>query len=73
MPQFLGKQCRIHALLLRCCDIWTDEFVLGQVKIFHAGTSILDGQLVSTGGRVLGVAAIGADAKQAKDLAYQVF
>jgi hypothetical protein len=32
----------------------------------------MDGQLVSTGGRVLGVTAIGADAKEAQTLAYTV-
>lgn len=33
--------------------------------VFHAGTSLVDGNIVNTGGRVLGVTALGADIKQA--------
>mmetsp|Transcript_20840 Transcript_20840/g.14953 ORF Transcript_20840/g.14953 Transcript_20840/m.14953 type:complete len:437 (+) Transcript_20840:52-1362(+) len=39
--------------------------------VFHAGTDKKDGQLVSTGGRVLGVCALGADAKEAQEQAYK--
>lgn len=42
------------------------------VQIFHAGTADVDGQLVSNGGRVLGVTARGATLQQARDLAYSV-
>jgi phosphoribosylamine--glycine ligase len=40
------------------------------VQIFHAGTEILDGRLVSTGGRVLNVCATGADLHAARTAAY---
>ncbi|SOH95192.1 phosphoribosylamine--glycine ligase [Monaibacterium marinum] len=42
------------------------------VQIFHAGTADQDGQLVSNGGRVLGVTARGATLQDARDLAYSV-
>ncbi|MET0545508.1 MAG: phosphoribosylamine--glycine ligase [Caulobacterales bacterium] len=41
------------------------------VKVFHAGTSLKDSQLVASGGRVLNVTAIGDDLRQAVDRAYQ--
>lgn len=44
---------------------------LDGVQVFQAGTSRQDGQVVSTGGRVLGVSALGADLAQAQVLAYQ--
>ncbi|CAH9078100.1 unnamed protein product [Cuscuta epithymum] len=41
------------------------------VKIFHAGTSVdADGNFIATGGRVLGVTAIGKDLAEARDRAY---
>lgn len=40
------------------------------VKVFHAGTRILDGQVVTAGGRVLGVTALGDTIAQAKLNAY---
>ncbi|WP_299321974.1 phosphoribosylamine--glycine ligase [Parasphingopyxis sp.] len=40
------------------------------VKIFHAGTSDEDGQLVASGGRVLNVTALGDTLRDAKDTAY---
>ncbi|MCW2392918.1 phosphoribosylamine--glycine ligase [Sphingobium sp. B1D7B] len=39
-------------------------------KIFHAGTTLKDGQLVASGGRVLNVTARGATVTQARDAAY---
>jgi phosphoribosylamine--glycine ligase len=39
-------------------------------KVFHAGTSKIDGKIVNTGGRVLGVTARGNDIKTAIDNAY---
>jgi phosphoribosylamine--glycine ligase len=39
--------------------------------IFHAGTEIRDGHLVSSGGRVLAVCATGASAASARESAYQ--
>ena len=41
-------------------------------KIFHAGTAIKDGKLVSNGGRVFGAAATGADLDQARARAYEL-
>lgn len=39
--------------------------------VFHAGTAQKDGQIVTNGGRVLGVTAKGADLKQARANAYK--
>ena len=39
--------------------------------VFHAGTSLLDGKIVNTGGRVLGVTAKGKDIKAAIANAYE--
>lgn len=41
------------------------------VKVFHAGTAFKDGQVVTAGGRVLGVTALGSDIKSARDTAYR--
>ena len=41
------------------------------VVVFHAGTAIESGQLVTAGGRVLGVSATGATLKEALDSAYE--
>ncbi len=41
------------------------------VKIFHAGTSEKDGNIISVGGRVLGVTALAGSIKEAKELAYK--
>jgi len=41
------------------------------VMIFHAGTARQDGQLVTNGGRVLGVTALGASYEAARERAYQ--
>jgi phosphoribosylamine--glycine ligase len=39
--------------------------------VFHAGTGISDGTLVTTGGRVLGVTALGEDLDEALEIAYK--
>jgi phosphoribosylamine--glycine ligase len=39
--------------------------------VFHAGTAMKDGQLVNTGGRVLGVTALGGTVQEAVDLVYR--
>ena len=39
-------------------------------KVFHAGTALKDGQIVTNGGRVLGVTALGNDLKAAQAAAY---
>ncbi len=41
-----------------------------KTKIFHAGTAMRDGQLVTHGGRVLGVTALGKDLPSARAAAY---
>ena len=43
---------------------------LGGVKVFHAGTTVRGQRLVASGGRVLGVTAIGEDLRAAIDRAY---
>ncbi|KAI7846480.1 hypothetical protein COHA_000015 [Chlorella ohadii] len=45
------------------------EAVTG-AKVFHAGTAMKDGQVVSAGGRVLGVTAVGKDVAEAQRKAY---
>jgi phosphoribosylamine--glycine ligase len=42
----------------------------GGVLLFHAGTAFKDGKLVTNGGRILGVTALGADLKAARGKAY---
>ena len=43
---------------------------LPDTKVFHAGTALKDGQIVTNGGRVLGVTALGGDLKSAQAAAY---
>ena len=43
---------------------------LPNTKVFHAGTAVKDGALVTNGGRVLGVTALGADLPAAQAAAY---
>lgn len=43
---------------------------LQDVVVFHAGTKEVDGRIVTNGGRVLGVTAVGANIPQAKEKAY---
>ncbi len=40
------------------------------VVVFHAGTAKTDDQVATSGGRVLGVSAVGADVSEARDAAY---
>ncbi|NRA37759.1 MAG: phosphoribosylamine--glycine ligase [Planctomycetes bacterium] len=47
-----------------------DDF--DHVQIFHAGTAEKDGEIVSAGGRVLSVTALGSDLNQARERAYAV-
>ncbi|NOX20534.1 MAG: phosphoribosylamine--glycine ligase [Nitrospirae bacterium] len=44
---------------------------LDNVVVFHAGTAYNNGQIVTAGGRVLGVTALGKDIKEARDNAYR--
>ncbi len=41
------------------------------VEVFHAGTALQDDEVVTDGGRVLGVTARGSDLKKARDRAYE--
>jgi phosphoribosylamine--glycine ligase len=58
-PGSYGKGAPINGL----------ESVTG-AKVFHAGTAMKDGQVVSAGGRVLGVTALGKDVAEAQAKAY---
>lgn len=42
-----------------------------EVEVFHAGTRMEDGRVVTSGGRVLNVVALGSDFENARGLAYQ--
>jgi len=46
--------------------------VAADVVVFHAGTALQDGQLVSNGGRVLGVSVTASDVASARARAYEV-
>jgi phosphoribosylamine--glycine ligase len=48
-----------------------DAAQLPDVKVFHAGTAVTDGQVVTAGGRVLGVTALGQTIAAAKLQAYK--
>jgi phosphoribosylamine--glycine ligase len=41
-------------------------------KVFHAGTKVVDGKLVTAGGRVLGVTAMGTSVSEAQSTAYKM-
>lgn len=41
-----------------------------EAKLFHAGTALKDGQLLTSGGRVLCATALGADVREARSRAY---
>ncbi|HUZ08044.1 MAG TPA: phosphoribosylglycinamide synthetase C domain-containing protein, partial [Candidatus Paceibacterota bacterium] len=47
-----------------------DAAKLPGVKVFHAGTALKENQIVTNGGRVLGVTALGKDLKTAQAAAY---
>lgn len=44
---------------------------LPHTKVFHAGTAMAGGKIVTSGGRVLGVTALGTDVKSAQAAAYR--
>lgn len=48
-----------------------DADALKDVKVFHAGTAMQNGKLVNTGGRVLGVTALGDTIEDAQKRAYE--
>lgn len=47
-----------------------DAGKIENVQIFHAGTAEKDGEIIATGGRVLGVCAMGKDVASARNSAY---
>ncbi len=47
-----------------------DANALEGVDVIHAGTAVVDGRLVTAGGRVLSVTAVGADLAEARERAY---
>ncbi len=49
----------------------TEAEAIGDVKVFHAGTAIADGKVVTAGGRVLGVTALGETIAAAQKRAYE--
>lgn len=61
-PGAYPKDTPIHGL--------EDTTEIKDVTVFHAGTAKKDGQIVSTGGRVLGVTALGEDIAEAQRRAY---
>ena len=44
----------------------------GEMKVFHAGTTMKDGHVVTNGGRVLCVTALGNTVREAKKIAYGI-
>lgn len=61
-PVSYGKGYSIHGL-----DAFADK---DGYYCFHAGTALKDGQIVTNGGRVLGITAKGSDLKEARRKAY---
>lgn len=47
-----------------------DDDLGKQIQVFHAGTAMKEGKLVSSGGRVLNVTALGKTAREAQSRAY---
>ncbi|GAA0950243.1 phosphoribosylamine--glycine ligase [Kribbella koreensis] len=47
-----------------------DQAEAGGVRVFHAGTTLEDGEVVTSGGRVLAVSATGKDLDEARQRAY---
>ena len=63
-PDTPKKGAPIYGLPAKGCEIAED------VRVFHAGTADKDGQVVTAGGRVLCVTALGDNVKQAQKAAY---
>jgi len=61
-------------------NVITGDEILGLEKscsvpetvVFHAGTRCVEGKILTAGGRVLGVTAVGKDLRQARERAYDV-
>ena len=52
-------------------DGLAEASVLPGVQVFHAGTAFAGGGVVTSGGRVLGVSAVGEDVREAQGRAYE--
>jgi phosphoribosylamine--glycine ligase len=52
------------------CEIRGLNTSFANAVVFHAGTKLSEGKVVTAGGRVLGVAGLGADFREAIDRAY---
>ena len=52
--------------------IVTDEINRPDIKLFHAGTKILNDSIVTSGGRVFCATALGSDLKDAQEKAYEL-
>ena len=61
-PESYKKGCLMD---LGCAESLPD------ITVYHAGTALKDGKLVTSGGRVLGVSATGADLPSALEKAYK--
>ena len=48
-----------------------DEAAASGALVFHGGTAVRDGRLVTNGGRILSVTALGADVPEARERAYR--
>jgi phosphoribosylamine--glycine ligase len=48
-----------------------DTVPANDVIVFHSGTRVIDGEIVTAGGRVLSITALGNDLAQARENAYQ--
>ena len=54
------------------CKVFVDTIAgSNDVIVYHAGTALVDGELVTAGGRVLGVTGLGDDLSAARDAAYR--
>ena len=49
----------------------TDAEAMENVTVYHAGTAVVNGQLLTNGGRVLAVTALGDTFENARNLAYE--
>ena len=65
-----GKPIRGLDVVEQASSLLAGRMPAPPVKVFHAGTALKDGQIVTNGGRVLGVTALGKDLRTAQTTAY---
>jgi phosphoribosylamine---glycine ligase len=53
-------------------EVSFDEINRPDIKLFHAGTKMLNGSIVTSGGRVFCATALGSDLKDAQEKAYEL-